>query len=195
MSQSGPRQITDSRVLAALSHPLRRRFLDVLHVHGPATSSAIAGRTGQTVANVSHHMRVLLASGLVEEVPELARTRRERWWRLADPSVRWSTQDFAGDPAALAVAQTAQSLNLEQHVEHVRAWFAAPAGEQATWGQGAFSTDKWLNLTPSELSALSAELIAVLDRWAARDLPAADPENTAERAPVFLFAYGVPARP
>lgn len=192
MSETGPRQITDSRVLAALSHPLRRRFLDVLHVHGAATSSSIAGRTDQTVANVSHHMRVLHASGLVEEVPELARTRRERWWRLTSPSVRWSTQDFTDDPAGLAVAQTAQSLNLEQHVDHVRAWFAAAPGEQSTWADSAFSTDKWLHLTPTELAALSAELIALLDRWASHDIPVSDTE---QRTPVFVFAYGLPGQP
>ena len=70
--------MTDARVLTAMAHPLRRRLLDVLRVHGPGTASVLAERTAQAVGNVSHHMRILAEAGLVEEAPELARDRRER---------------------------------------------------------------------------------------------------------------------
>lgn len=185
------RQVTDARVLAALSHPLRRRLLDVLAVHGPATVSALAGRTGQAGANVSHHLKVLQACDLVEEAPELARDRRERWWRPVSPGLRWSTRDFAGDPATAAVAGAAESLNLEHHAGLVRAWFAASEDERESWEDSAFSTDKWLHLTPDELAAVSRELIGVLSRWADREVP----DDGRTRAPVFVFAYGVPAQP
>ena len=88
------RKITDSSVLAALAHPLRRRLMDVLKVDGAATVSMLAERTDQAVANVSHHLRVLAACDLVVEAPERARDRRERWWRLGSPSLKWSTADF-----------------------------------------------------------------------------------------------------
>jgi DNA-binding transcriptional ArsR family regulator len=185
------RQVVDSRVLAAMSHPLRRRLLDVLKVYGPATASALAERTGQAVANVSHHMKVLAASKLVEEAPELARDRREHWWRLVSSGLRWSSDDFAGEPAAEAVAAAAQSLNLDHHVGQVRAWYAAGDDARAGWPEGPFSTDKWLRLTPAELTQLSAELIALLDRWADRDVP----DDGARRDPVFVFAFGVPGQP
>ncbi|WP_344937626.1 ArsR/SmtB family transcription factor, partial [Sphaerisporangium flaviroseum] len=94
MDHGNIRKITDSRVLAALAHPLRRRLMDVLKVYGPSTASMLADRTGQAVANVSHHLRVLGASELIEEAPELARDRRERWWRLVSAGVRWTTADF-----------------------------------------------------------------------------------------------------
>lgn len=191
MAGAEVRQVTDSRVLAALAHPLRRRLMDVLKVHGPATASAIAGRTGQTVANVSHHLRVLNSSGLVEEAPELARDRRERWWRLVSPSLRWSSSDFADDPAAAAIAEAAQSLNLDHHAGLVRAWLATAESDRAHWVDAAFSTDKWLHLTPGELSELSKEVIDLADRWASREIPA----DGHQRDPVFLFAYGVPGQP
>ncbi|MFC0099602.1 hypothetical protein ACFFKH_19035 [Micromonospora marina] len=35
MERPSVRQVTDSRVLAALAHPLRRRLMDVLKVYGP----------------------------------------------------------------------------------------------------------------------------------------------------------------
>jgi len=191
MAGTEARQVIDSRVLAAMAHPLRRRLMDVLKVDGPATASAIAGRTDQAVANVSHHLRVLHSSGLVEEAPELARDRRERWWRLVSPSLRWSSSDFVDEPAAAAIAEAAQSLNLDHHANLVRAWFAAADSERAHWSDAAFSTDKWLHLTPEELSELSKEVIALAERWASREVPA----DGQRRDPVFLFTYGVPGQP
>jgi len=185
------RLVTDSRVLAAMAHPLRRRLMDVLKVHGPSTVGLLAERTDQAPANVSHHLKVLAAADLVTEAPELARDRRERWWQLVSRGVRWSTTDFDADPAARAVADAATSLNLDRHVALARAWHASDESAQAAWADAACSTDKWLHLTPEELDELSREMIDLLDRWAARPLP----DDGRERQPVFVFVHGVPARP
>lgn len=174
-----------------MAHPLRRRLLDVLKVHGPGTATTLAERTGQAVPNVSHHLRVLAGAGLVEEAPELARDRRERWWRLRSSWLRWSTADFVDDPAAAAVAEAAQSLNLDHHVGLVRSWYAADEQQRSQWQDAAFSTDKWLHLTPGELAELSEEVIALLERWATRQAP---PDGR-QRDPVFVFTFGVPAQP
>ncbi|MFC0504627.1 ArsR/SmtB family transcription factor [Micromonospora costi] len=191
MENHDVRQVTDSRVLAALSHPLRRRLMDVLKVHGPATVGLLAERTGQAPANVSHHLKVLAAAELVTEAPERARDRRERWWRLVSRAVRWSNADFDADPAARAVADAATSLNLDRHVQIARAWHAADETAHAAWGDGPFSTDRWLHLTPEELAELGREVTDLLARWADREVP----DDGRERHPVFLFAYGVPAQP
>ena len=186
-----PRQVTDSRVLAALSHPLRRRLMDVLKVDGPATASMLAERTGQAVANVSHHLKVLAGGELVAEAPELARDRRERWWRLVSPGVRWATGDFDDDPAGQAVASAALSLNLDRQVSLVRAWWAVRESENEAWAETPFSADRWLRFTPEELAAFQRDLFEVLDRWAERELP----EDGRDRDPVFFFAHAVPAQP
>jgi DNA-binding transcriptional ArsR family regulator len=186
------RQIKDSRVLAAMSHPLRRRLLDVLKAYGPQPVGALAERTAQAPANVSHHMRVLRESGLVEEAADLARDRRERWWRMAAASFSWDSDAFGDDPATTVVVEAAQSLNLDRHVSLVRAWFADSSDPAAShWGNGPFSADRWLRLTPEELYAVSREIVAVFDRWAARDVP----DDGRVREPVFVFAHGVPAKP
>ncbi|SCG42730.1 transcriptional regulator, ArsR family [Micromonospora echinaurantiaca] len=185
------RQVTDSRVLAALAHPLRRRLMDVLKVHGPSTVGALAERTEQAPANVSHHLKVLAAADLVAEAPELARDRRERWWRLVSRSVAWSSADFDADPATRAVADAATSLNLDRHVALARAWHAAGDDAHEAWGDGPFSTDRWLHLTPAELAELSRELNDLLARWAERKAL----DDGHRREPVFLFAHGFPARP
>jgi len=48
----------------ALSSPRRIELLDLLS-QGPRTVEALAGLTAQSVANTSHHLLVLHASGLV----------------------------------------------------------------------------------------------------------------------------------
>jgi DNA-binding transcriptional ArsR family regulator len=185
------REVTDARVLAALAHPLRRRLMDVLRVHGPATASALAERTDQHVGNVSHHIRALADVGLVEEAPELAKDRRERWWRLVVRSLRWSGEALSDDPAEEAVAQAVQSLTIDRHAGHVRAWFAAGDEEREPWREAAFSVEKWLHLTAEELAELSDEVGELFARWRGRERP----DDGEHREPVLLFAYGIPARP
>jgi DNA-binding transcriptional ArsR family regulator len=185
------REVTDARVLAALAHPLRRRLMDVLRVHGPATASVLAEHTDQHVGNVSHHIRALADVGLVEEAPELAKDRRERWWRLVARSLRWSGEPLSDDPAEEAIAQAVQSLTIDRHSGHVRAWFAAADAEREPWRATAFAMEKWLHLTADELGELSRDVSDLLARWSARQ----GTDDTQHREPVLFFTYGIPARP
>jgi DNA-binding transcriptional ArsR family regulator len=190
--------ITDSRVLAAMSHPARRRLLDALTVDGPSTASFLAARTGQAVGNASHHLKVLAQAALIEEVPALARDRRERWWRVSAVSRRWSSTALEEDPASDAVAEAAESLNLEHQIGKVRAWHTQRDSASREWVDAAFSRDIWLHLTPAELHQLSGELGDLLRGWRDRTLSArADqaPPDADTRRSVFVFARGVPAEP
>ncbi len=189
------RQVTDYRVLAALAHPLRRRLLDVLRVDGPCTASMLAEQTDQAVGNISHHIKVLAAHGLVEPAPELARDRRERWWRSASTALRWSTTDFADDPAAEAASLAASALGLQRQLDLTTSWLQSDAANGAEWRDAAFNTDTWLRLTSGELSRLGEEILDLVDRYRGRgEDNGADPDND-ERRPVFFLARGFPARP
>ena len=84
----GVRVVTEAKALSAMANPFRSRMMDALKVDGPSTASMLAQRTGQAVGSASHHLKVLAEAGLVEEAPDLARDRRERWWRLGDPGTR-----------------------------------------------------------------------------------------------------------
>jgi DNA-binding transcriptional ArsR family regulator len=185
------RSITDSRVLAAMAHPARRRLLDLLKLDGPATASTLAQATGEAVGNVSHHLKALAAAGLIEEAPELARDRRERWWRRTSPKLCWSSGDFAGDAAGEAVAHAVESLNLERQTGHVRRWADQPQAEQERWPLGPFSTEAWLRMTDAELAQFRTEIVQVMDRWANRELP----DDGQDRETVFTFTRAVPGRP
>jgi DNA-binding transcriptional ArsR family regulator len=188
---ASPRAITDSRILAAMAHPLRRRLLDSLTVDGPSTASMLADRTGQAVGNISHHMKVLSQAALVGEAPQLARDRRERWWQVSDKSRRWSSTSFDHDPAAAAVADAAASLGLDHHADKVRAWHAERETADTSWINAAFSTDAWLRLTSAELREVSEQITSLLGQWRDRRMP----DDVAERQPVFVFAHGIPATP
>lgn len=186
-----PSPISDSVVLAALAHPLRRQLLDLLRVDGPATASTLAEGSGQPVNNVSHHLRTMAAAGLIEEAPELVQDRRERWWRSTAPSVSWSSGDFGGDPASAAIELAAESLNIDRQLGYVRAYRSAGEDERDWWGDAPFSYDAWLRLSPGELAEYSAEVLALQRRWAERSIP----DDGHERCTVFTFTRAVPAHP
>ncbi|MFI6456216.1 helix-turn-helix domain-containing protein [Streptosporangium amethystogenes] len=181
--------ITDSRVLAAMAHPLRRRLLDLLKVNGPATASTLSQRTGEAVGNISHHLRALAGAGLIEEAPELAQDRRERWWRRTSQTLCWSSNDFTHDAAGEVIARALESMNLERQTGHVRRWADQPQSVQERWPHGPFSSETWLHVTDDELAEFAAEIAAVMNRWAERDLP----DDGRDRETVFAFARAVPA--
>ncbi len=176
-------EIRDEAVLRAVAHPLRRRLLDALRVDGPSMPSALARATGQAVANVSHHLRVLAEAELIEEAPELARNRKEHWWRMTDPRISWNPADFTPEAADAAAA-----IGLQRQIDLIHTWLGSPAARAEPWGTSAFATDAWLRLSPEELAELGEEINALLTKYRER------PERE-DREPVFVLGRGFPARP
>jgi DNA-binding transcriptional ArsR family regulator len=68
----------EPQVFGAISHPARRRMLDLL-ADGDRPVNAIAGHFEMSRPAVSQHLRILLDAGLVTE----RRHGRERRYRLA----------------------------------------------------------------------------------------------------------------
>ncbi len=189
-SSDGVRTITDAKALSAMANAFRSRMMDALKVDGPSTASALAARTGQAVGSASHHLKVLSEAGLVEEAPELAKDRRERWWRLVDPGTRWSRADFADDTAAVTAAYAAEALTVQRQFERVQEW-NANAATVPEWDDVAFATQNWMRLSPAEMREVADELVEVLVRWSQRQIP----DDGVEREPVFVFSRGFPAQP
>ncbi len=186
----GIRTVTDAKALSAMANPFRSRMMDALKVDGPSTASALAARTGQAVGSASHHLKVLAEAGLVEEAPELAKDRRERWWRLVDAGTRWSRADFADDTAAVTAAYAAEALTLQRQFERVQEWNANAATVPA-WDETSFATQNWMRLSPDELGQVAEEVVDVLLRWSSRPVP----DDGVERESVYVFARGFPAQP
>ncbi|MEV6877048.1 helix-turn-helix domain-containing protein [Amycolatopsis sp. NPDC051128] len=188
MSEENIRNVRDSKVLAAMSHPLRRRLLDLLRLDGPATASMLAEKTGQAVGNVSHHLKVLAASEFIEEAPELARDQRERWWRRIVDGFRWAASDFPDDP----IAEAAEQLSLEHQSAVYREWLTRRDSEPEPWrSSGAFSVDHWAKMSVAELRELDERIIALFTEYSNREIP----DDGEERRPVFLVGRASVGQP
>src|SRR5215475_9452755 len=123
-----PRRVTDPDVLKALSHPLRRHIYRLLTQLGPATVTLLGEHTGADPGQLSFHL------------PELARDRRERWWRAEPGSWSWSTTDFE-DPAAKAIANTAKRLMVAEEFDRLRAYEARKDSLNPDWVNAAISSE------------------------------------------------------
>jgi DNA-binding transcriptional ArsR family regulator len=188
---------TDVNVLAALHHPVRRRLVELLGLEGPATVSQLADAVEERVGNASHHLKVLAEAGLIEEAPELARDRRERWWRSARQTTRWTIADVAGNPVGEAVAGAAEQQNLAHQVRKVQEWFARRGSFDESWVRAAFSTDGWVEVDAGELAELGDRMNTLINEYAVNRQRGQDAPRSADqpRQRAFVFAYGVPARP
>lgn len=187
MEEKNVREIRDSKALAAIAHPLRHRLLDLLHLDGPATASVLAEKTDQAVGNISHHLKVLAASDFIEEAPELARDRRERWWRRTSSAIKWGAQDFPDDP----IADAAEVLVLDHQHAIAREWLARRESYPREWHGALFSVDGWARLSVAELAELNDRLVAMLAEY--RDRP--PPDDGVERRPVFFAARASLGKP
>jgi DNA-binding transcriptional ArsR family regulator len=183
------RRSADASVIAAIHHPLRRRLIDLLGVEGPATASRLAEATGELVGNVSHHLKVLAAAGVIEEAPELAKNRRERWWRTARASYSRSIADAQRDPAGELVAATAEEANLAHHAAKVRQWLDLRQSYEEPWVRAAFSNESWVTLTPERLAELGSRIAELIQEYVD------EPSDGDDARTVFVFAHAVPARP
>lgn len=176
--------VNDTAVLRAYANPARLRLLDLLRAHGPATVGMLAERSGDAVGSVSHHVKRLAQAGLIEPAPDLARDRRERWWRTSDaPPASRSGLDGAAAGAALS----AEEITLERHTAYSRR-----ALHQDDPGWSSFAVSRWLRLTAEELDALEVEIGELLARYE----HAGSGDRTRPGAePVLVFTRGLHVNP
>ena len=182
------KKLEDPRTLRALAHPLRLRLLGLLRSQGPATVSTLATAVEQAVPLVSYHLRQLAEHGFIEEAPELAKDRRETWWRSAHEFTSWSVTDFLDTPERLDAIGMFQHQILSAHVARIRAFFDEAQTWDKEWLDASEISDLRLTLTPPELKQLTAELWGVIDRWRERD-----PSPGAGVAELILYA--IPREP
>ena len=117
--------ITDVRVLAALSHPVRIRLLNHLLEVGPSTATECAPFAGVSPSACSYHLRHLERFGLVERADREADGRDRPWRAVATgysigptPSthdVVTNTAMFAAVSANVAAAATSPRRSSTAH--------------------------------------------------------------------------------
>lgn len=182
--------VTDIDRLRAVHHPVRRRIIDYLHLHGPSQVGALASALDQQVGSVSHHLRMLQRAGVVEPAPELATDGRASWWRVLDSSMSWSIDDF-DTPGDRMVARAAQRANIDHELRKLSEWHKSADRAPEEWRRAAFSIDFSTTATADEVADLMRRFQDALDAWH----DSIDRRDGAEREPVFVFAHGFPTQP
>lgn len=177
-------------VITAVHHPVRRRIVDFLSLHGPSQVTTLARALEQQVGSISHHLRMLERAGIIERADDPNGDRRTSWWQPVRRSFSWSVDDFSDSPADAMLAREAERVNISTQLQRLQAWHRGSA-RLPEWGRAAFSTDTLTWATPEELATLSAALNATIDAWR----QGIDRADGADRRPVFVFAHGFPTAP
>jgi DNA-binding transcriptional ArsR family regulator len=122
--------LVDMQGLRVLAHPLRLRLLSLLTGRSLSGSEA-ARELGESQANVSYHLRRLLAAGLVSPV--------------AEPEARGRTRRYRHDPASGERLSTEQSADFRLLAAALAAELQRRAFEHRA-GPAAFTdADLWVD--------------------------------------------------
>lgn len=181
VSDEGFRRLEGPGVMKALAHPLRQRILQQLHLHGPATSTTLAGVLGQNTGTLSYHLRQLERGGLIEDMPHHG-DGRERWWRrVGNLDVRQPARTGLA-PDEAAVLDDVEGLLFAEDMGHAER-FLRGRGEFGVWAQGSRST---LHLTQPQLQEFHDAYLELLQRFAGSDEP--EPDSR----PILLRWFALP---
>lgn len=171
-------RLTDPRAMRALAHPLRLRLLGELRLRGPQSVGMLSQIVDEAPASVSYHLGTLASYGFVEEAPDLARDRRERWWKAAHARTSWEPVDALDDPEKRAASDAFRRAILHRYLDSLESYLESEASLDREWVKGTSSSDSHFHLTAAELLELRADLEQLTERWAERsdaDRPDAKP--------------------
>jgi DNA-binding transcriptional ArsR family regulator len=176
------RQVQDAQLLRAMAHPLRLRLIGTLRKDGPATASGLGRRLGESSGSTSYHLRMLAKYGFIEDDP--ARNKgRQRWWRAVDEGMEWTLD--TDDPGLVEANRSLGGELIAEYSRWLRRWYAETPDWDRSWRAASNSTDQWFELTPDELRRLGDDVMAVLERYADRRVPA----DGTERSIVLFHAF------
>ena len=157
-------ELTDSKMLAALAHPLRVALLYQLGALGPRTASQCAQSLGETPANCSYHLRQLAKVGLVAR--EESGDGRQRPWRSVYTGIDLRPPVDDPDPEVMTAARAARAslanTEIEEHARLARQYLRLEPRAEPAWREAANGGSYSLRLTAPELAALVQALDALI---------------------------------
>ncbi|WP_430866802.1 ArsR/SmtB family transcription factor [Demequina aurantiaca] len=182
------REISDSRELRALAHPVRFALLDLLS-EGPLTASQCGAELGESPANCSYHLRQLAKYGHVHAAE--GGRGRERPWRIRDEGISWDPHSPAGEAASAVLGDAVDRYRFDAW----RRYRLKQADEPREWRDTALSTDAVSWMTAGELAQFTQDLYDLFAPFRTRrDDPSARPSD-ARVVRFFAYAYGGNAGP
>lgn len=175
----------DPASVKALAHPLRSRLVGALRLGGPATATALARRLGTNSGATSYHLRKLAEVGLVVDTGE-GDGKRRVWAASADFTV-FEPSDFEGDEDAEAAFGWLERDWLRHFADKFGRWLELRPAWPRAWGDAAGMGDTMVVATPEQLTAMTAEIDEVIQRY--RRVGQGNPE--AKRVAVYVSSYPV----
>jgi DNA-binding transcriptional ArsR family regulator len=154
--------------LKVLAHPLRIELWELLSAHGPATATHLAERTGRNTGVVSYHLRQLSDGGLIEEAERRSPGRgkgRERWWRTVPGG--FSFRPDLVSPAAASAAELLVSEMVRRRTAELVAFQRSAPTLPEEWVAASVNSSYTVGLTAERLAEFTAEVRAVIERYAA----------------------------
>jgi DNA-binding transcriptional ArsR family regulator len=177
---TGDVKLDDPGALKALAHPARLAVVDELYQGHERTSSELAELTGLSPSAMSYHLRALERWGIVQR-GEAREDGRERPWRAAGRTLSLDPETISAAAADVVAATTLQHLR-----DEIRRWALVERDQGKTWREVAGISRAYFWLTEEEVTALQADLYAVMNKHTADRDAAHHPEGT--RRVFCLFA-------
>lgn len=188
------RRIDDPDVLKGLAQPIRQKLWRLLLQRGPCTVGTLAGQLGTDPGQTSYHLRELARRGWVEHAPDLARDRRESWWRAVHQPTAWRVEDF-DTPEGRSVVEHLDRQIVRENLQRLQDARQGYPQQSERWRAAFAAEQSFLHLTADEAQAMNAELHQVLVQWAHHGHRALDGGDVGGRRPYFHFMYGFPEAP
>ncbi|MFI6923968.1 ArsR/SmtB family transcription factor [Nonomuraea spiralis] len=156
----------DANALKSFAHPLRLRIYELLDEHGPSTATGLAGLLGQNTGATSYHLRELARHGMIEIAPELGRGK-EKYWRITPGGFSYapSEEDSGRDPEAADALDFLMDDLVRQRGAELTRWREALGRAPEEWVRAGMFARRSLRLTPAEATALSEQVLEVLDHY------------------------------
>jgi predicted ArsR family transcriptional regulator len=180
-----PRELTDPKVMRALTHPVRLALLEVLAIEGPLTATEAGELIGESPTTCSFHFRQLEKYGFIEEAG--TGPGRQRHWKFAHGGMRFS--DTSDNPEANIAARSLSRLVTDRAIARMQSFEDTKANYSKDWQQAAESTESVLYVTPEELNELNADVRAILERHRERLTNAGARPAGSQLVEVLLFTY------
>src|SRR4051794_12224863 len=180
--------ISDPRIIKALTHPLRIQILAALDER-TASPSELADELGAPLGNVSYHVRQLAGLGLIKLVKRTPRRGAIEHHYKAVGRPQMSESAWAGTPATVKDAVVGSALgDLGSAVSSAAAagGFSRP-DSHLTRTQVTLDARGWKDLD-NELNATLARVQKIADASAKR--LAKDGEEAADPATVVMMLFG-----
>jgi DNA-binding transcriptional ArsR family regulator len=188
-----PKTAIDARRLRALAHPLRVQVLNILATEGPATSTTLAKRLGESTGTLSWHLRHLADHGLIEEDQDRG-TRRERWWRAPPGRVTAEDAGLLEVPELRGQLSAVLQETIDYHFALVsRHWQRVRSGEIGReWTDASTMIGSGsVAMSPDQLSALNRQLLQVIEEHS----KAVEHNPQPDAAPVAVLLHSFPLAP